>query len=164
MDYSSLRAEILFGSRAAACAPHVVTADTPKDASAPAKDKAIAEILSMSRTRIASRLIGDGDVALALGIPAGPLFTYDLERLAARPVTDETPLAERERIAVARQAWRSLTRQTLDVGRADVRAALESFVGDLLTDDQAAAIKALAETPERITADDVSRALRGPWE
>ncbi len=43
---------------------------------------AIAAILSEGRTCIVSREVGDGAVAIALGIPGGPVFLYQLELAA----------------------------------------------------------------------------------
>lgn len=161
MDYAALYAEILSRED---CGPYVVTNDMPKDPDYAAKDRAIAELLSAGRTRIASRLVGDGAVSLALGIPAGPLFLYQLELAATTtPAPDATP-EQIAQHAIARQAWRSLEKSMLDIGRQDVRAALDAFVGVLLTPDQCAAIKGLAVVPDTVTADHVSRALRGPWE
>lgn len=161
MDYAALRAEIL--SRPD-CVPYAVTPNMPKDPDYAAKDRAIAQLISAGRTRIASRLVGDGEVSLALDIPAGPLFLYQLELAATTaPAPDATP-EQIAQHAVARQAWRSLEKGALDVGRADVRAALDAFVGVLLTAQQCEQIKALALVDDPITADQVSRALRGPWE
>lgn len=161
MDYAALRAEILARPD---CAPLAVTPDVPKDPAAPAKDRQIAALLSEGRTRIASRLIGDGEIALALGIPGGPVFLYQLEQAASTPPAPDATPDQIAQHAVARQAWRSIEKGALDVGRAEVRAALDMFVGVLLTTEQAAAVKALAEQPDTVTADQVSRALRGPWE
>ena len=157
----TLRDEILTGPKAAECAPHVVTNDMPKDADYMAKDQAIADILNAGRPpKIRQREVGDGLISLALGVPAGPVFLMQLEMLANMPVTAETPVEQLAQIAVARQAWRSLNRSGFDVGDATARAGLDMFVGSLLTADQAAAVKALAETPDVVTAADVSVALR----
>lgn len=161
MDYAVLRAEILGRPDTA---PLAVTPDMPKDSAAPAKDRQIAALLSEGRTRVAPREVGDGEVSLALGIPAGPLFLYQLELAATTQPPADATQEQITQHAVARQAWRSLEKAAFDVGRADVRAALDAFVGVLLTADEAASIKALADQPETITADQVSRALRGPWE
>jgi hypothetical protein len=157
----TLRDEILTGPKAAECAPHVVTNDMPKDPDYMAKDQAIADILNAGRPpKIAKAEVGDGLISLALGVPAGPVFLMQIEMLADMPVTAETPVEQMAQIAVARQAWRSLNRSGFDVGDMTVRAGLDMFVGSLLTADQAAAIKALAETPDVVTAADVSVALR----
>ena len=161
----TLRDEILSGPKAAECAPHVVTNDMPKDPDYMTKDQAIADLLNAGHApKIIKLEVGDGLISLALGVPAGPVFLMQLEMLANQAVTLETPAEQMAQIAVARQAWRSLNRAGFDVGDATVRAGLDMFVGSLLTADQATAIKALAETPDVVTAAEVSRALRGPWE
>lgn len=161
----TLRDEILTGAKAAECAPHVVTNDMPKDPDYMTKDQAIADLLNAGRApKIIKREVGDGMISLALGVPDGPVFLMQLEMLANQTVTLDTPTEQMAQIAVARQAWRSLNRAGFDVGDTTVRAGLDMFVGSLLTADQATAIKALAETPDFVTAAEVSRALRGPWE
>lgn len=157
----TLREEILTGPKAADCAPYVVTNDMPKDLDYMAKDQSIADILNQGRApKIIKREVGDGLISLALGVPAGPVFLMQLEMLSNMPVTQDTPLEQMAQIAVARQAWRSLIKGGFDVGDMTVRAGLDMFVGSLLTAEQASAIKALAETPDIVTAADVSIALR----
>ena len=159
-----LQAEILDGPRSAECAPFVNDGSDPaRKASAPADDAAIAEILSEGRTRIVSREIGDGAVAIALGIPGGPVFLYQLE-LAAETVPGASATDEQiAQHAIARQAWRSLQKAALDIGNPVVRSAIDAMVGTLLTAEQASAVKALAEIPDPVTVADVSLAMRGPW-
>ena len=157
----TLREEILTGPKAADCAPYVVTNDMPKDLDYMAKDQSIADILNQGRApKIIKREVGDGLISLALGVPAGPVFLMQLEMLSNMPVTQDTPLEQMAQIAVARQAWRSLIKGGFDVGDMTVRAGLDMFVGTLLTQEQAGAVKALAEVPDVVTAADVSRALR----
>ena len=157
----TLREEILTGPKAAECAPFVITNDMPKDPDYMTKDQAIADILNQGRApKIVSKLLGDGDIALELGIPAGPAFLLQLETVAGSGPTQDTPPEQIAQIAVARQAWRSLCKSGLDAGLPSVRAALDLFVGTLLTQEQAGAVKALAEVPDVVTAADVSRALR----
>ena len=164
MMYRDMQTEILSGPKAAACAPFVNDGTDPaRKSTAPADDAAIAAILSAGRVVVTSREIGDGAVSIALGIPDGPLFLYQLETLADTPPADGAEQAEIIAHAVARQAWRSLSKAAFDVGNAAVRAGIDLFVGSLLTAEQAQAIKALAEAAETITAADVSRAMRGPW-
>ena len=158
---SALRDEILTGPKAADCAPYVVTNDMPKDLDYMAKDQSIADILNQGRApKIIKREVGDGLISLALGVPAGPVFLMQLEMLSNMPVTQDTPLEQMAQIAVARQAWRSLIKGGFDVGDMTVRAGLDMFVGSLLTAEQASAIKELAESPDIVTAADVSIALR----
>lgn len=157
----TVRDEILTGPKAAECAPFVVTNEMPKDPDYMTKDQAIADILNQGRApKIVKREVGDGLISLALGVPDGPVFLMQLEMLSNLPVTQETPLEQLAQIAVARQAWRSLIKGGFDVGDMTVRAGLDMFVGSLLTAEQASAIKALAESPDIVTAADVSRALR----
>lgn len=157
----TLREEILTGPKAADCAPYVVTNDMPKDLDYMAKDQSIADILNQGRApKIIKREVGDGLISLALGVPAGPVFLMQLEMLSNMPVTQDTPLEQMAQIAVARQAWRSLIKGGFDVGDMTVRAGLDMFVGSLLTAEQASAIKELAESPDIVTAADVSIALR----
>ena len=165
MDYNALRAEILNGPKAADCAAFAVTNEAPKDPGYKAKDQAVADLLNAGRTpKIVRKEVGDGAISLALGIPGGPIFLLQLEMLANTAIAPETAPEQLAAIAVARQTWRSLNRAGFDVGSPEVRAGLDLFVGSLLTAEQAATIKALAEVPDIITAADVSRALRGPWE
>lgn len=157
----TVRDEILTGPKAAECAPFVVTNEMPKDPDYMTKDQAIADILNQGRApKIVKREVGDGLISLALGVPDGPVFLMQLEMLSNMPVTQDTPLEQMAQIAVARQAWRSLIKGGFDVGDMTVRAGLDMFVGSLLTAEQASAIKALAETPDVVTAADVSIALR----
>ncbi|HRD68281.1 MAG TPA: hypothetical protein PKY50_19295 [Candidatus Competibacter sp.] len=162
MDYLALQSEILGGPRAAECAPFVNDGSDPsRKSTAPADDQAIAAILTPGRTTPGDALISDGDVAIALGIPAGPLFLYQLEQAANAPTGQSAQ--EIAIHAVARQAWRSIQRGDFKIGNLTVRAAIDAMIGTLLTADQATAIKALAEIPAPVTAAEVSRAMRGPW-
>lgn len=163
-QYEALKAEILADPD---CAPLAVTNDAPKveGSVVAAKDREIARILTSKRApAVKSKEVGDGAVALALGIQAGPVFLLKLEALANMAFNESTPAEQLAQIALARQAWRSLLSKSFDVGLASVRAGLDLFVGTLLNAEGAAAIKALAETPNTVTAEEVSRALRGPWE
>lgn len=159
-----LQDEILSGPRAEDCAPHVNDGSDPaRKSSAPADDAAIAAILSDGRARIVSREVGDGAVAIALGIPGGPVFLYQLE-LAAETAPGASATDEQiAQHAIARQAWRSLQKAALDIGNPVVRSAIDAMVGTLMTAEQAAAVKALAEVPDPVTVVDVSLAMRGPW-
>ena len=122
---------------------------------------AIADALSAGRTKIISREVGDGAIALALGTPAGPIFMLQLEQIANTPVTEATPPELVAQIAVARQAWRSINRVGFDVGNQGVRAGIDAMVGTLLTAEQAEAIKALAVVPDPVTSREVTKALEG---
>lgn len=122
---------------------------------------AIADALSAGRTKVISREVGDGAIALALGTPAGPIFMLQLEQIANTPVTEATPPELVAQIAVARQAWRSINRVGFDVGNPGVRAGIDAMVGTLLTSEQAEAIKALAVVPDPVTSQEVTKALDG---
>ena len=124
-------------------------------------DGAIAAALSQGRTKVVSREVGDGAIALALGTQAGPLFLYKLKKLAATTLPDNATDAQIIPVAVAQQAVESLAKVGFDVGNPDVRAGLFMFEGTLLTSEQIEAIKALAVVPDVITAQDVAKALEG---
>lgn len=165
MDYRALQTEILSGPKAVDCVAYVNDGSDPsRKASAPSDDATIAAILSAGRVTIAQRQINDGDAAIALGVPGGPLFLYQLELAATSDLAQGATAQQVALYAVARQAWRSLTRGTFDIGNSVVRQAIDAMVDTLLTAEQATTLKALAEVPAPITAAEVSRALRGPWE
>lgn len=124
-------------------------------------DGAIAAALSQGRTKVVSREVGDGAIALALGTQAGPLFLYKLKKLAATVLPDNATDAQIIPVAVAQQAVESLAKVGFDVGNPDVRSGLSMFEGTLLTSEQIEAIKALAVVPDVITAQDVAKALEG---
>lgn len=124
-------------------------------------DGAIAAALSQGRTKVVSREVGDGAIALALGTQVGPLFLYKLKKLAATVLPDDATDAQIIPVAIAQQAVESLAKVGFDVGNPDVRAGLSMFEGMLLTSEQIEAIKALAVVPDVITAQDVAKALEG---
>ena len=124
-------------------------------------DGAIADALSQGRTKVVSREVGDGAIALALGTQAGPLFLYKLKKLAATVLPDDATDAQIIPVAIAQQAVESLAKVGFDVGNPDVRSGLSLFEGTLLTSEQIEAIKALAVVPDVITAQDVAKALEG---
>ncbi len=159
-----LQAEILSGPRAADCAQYVNDGTDPaRKHTARSDDEAIAEILSEGRTMVVEKLISDSDVAVALGIPAGPMFLYRLESLATTPPPAEAAEQQIVAHAVARQAWRSLEKGVFNIGAPSVRSAIDSFVGTILTAEEATAVKAMAEVPAPVSASEVSNAMRGPW-
>ena len=124
-------------------------------------DGAIAAALSQGRTKVVSREVGDGAIALALGTQVGPLFLYKLKKLAATVLPDDATDEQIIPVAIAQQAVESLAKVGFDVGNPDVRAGLSMFEGTLLTSEQIEAIKALAVVPDVITAQDVAKALEG---
>ena len=124
-------------------------------------DGAIAAALSQGRTKVVSREVGDGAIALALGTQAGPLFLYKLKKLAATVLPNDATDEQIIPVAIAQQAVESLAKVGFDVGNPDVRAGLSMFEGTLLTSEQIEAIKALAVVPDVIAAQDVAKALEG---
>lgn len=124
-------------------------------------DGAIASALSQGRTKVVSREVGDGAIALALGTQAGPLFLYKLKKLAATALPDDATEEQIIPVAQAQQAVESLAKVGFDVGDPDVRSGLSLFEGTLLTSAQIEAIKALAVVQDVITAQDVAKALEG---
>ena len=124
-------------------------------------DGAIAAALSQGRTKVVSREVGDGAIALALGTQAGPLFLYKLKKLAATVLPNDATDEQIIPVAIAQQAVESLAKVGFDVGNPDVRSGLSMFEGTLLTSEQIEAIKALAVVPDVITAQDVAKALEG---
>ena len=124
-------------------------------------DGAIAAALSQGRTKVVSREVGDGAIALALGTQAGPLFLYKIKKLAATVLPNDATDEQIIPVAIAQQAVESLAKVGFDIGNPDVRSGLSMFEGTLLNSEQIEAIKALAVVPDVITAQDVAKALEG---
>lgn len=122
---------------------------------------AIAEALSVGRTKIVSNEVGDGAISLALGTPAGPLFLLTLEGIANTPIAVEMAPEQIAQIAICRQAWRSINRVGFDVGNQGVRDGIDSMIGTLLTQEQADAIKALAVVDDPVSSQEVTKVLEG---
>lgn len=134
--------------------------DAVRNDSPPVPDTvAIAAAISIGRTKAVHKPIGRGEVALALGVPSGPLFVYQLSRMANTPPGDDATDAQVAAFATAWQAWDSLDKGTFDVGNPAVRSALDLFVGTLLTADQAAVFKALADVSDPYAEFDVRCAI-----
>lgn len=162
MDYQSLWAEIQANP---ACAPYIHTNDMEKlpTPEVQAKDQAIADILNVGRVRLVDNLIGEGSITEALGVPAGSVFIYNLQLAAHQALPAEPTAEDVARKAMIEQAWRLIDKAHLNVGSPAVRAGMDAFVAfGLLTSEQAAAIKRLAEVPVRLTLADISKAVRGP--
>lgn len=124
---------------------------------------AIAAAVSVGRTRVQQpTFVGDGLIADAIGLPAGPVFLYQLQQLAEAPLAENpTP----EQLAVHAQlvlAWRLIREGKLDVGLPSVRASLGAFVGLLpgFTQEMADAILALAVRPAPVGVAEVIEAMR----
>lgn len=142
----ALQAEILASE---ACAPHVHTNDMPKISSveAAAKDRAIAAILSAGRTRVKATEIGKGTIIEVLGLDNGNAFLDALDANTA-----------------LRHVKHLLTEGRLRLDSDLVTNMLAGFVQASQLPQQAAdALLALTREPDPVTADQVSRAVRGPW-
>lgn len=155
MDYHALWAEIQARPE---CAPHIVPSD-PKVplVVARAGDQAIADILSAGRTKIVQRMVSERGI---------------LNDYPAGPVAADAVLTKLETFAGAGHALSSVVGRAIrflrdpdgiDIGAASTRAMLMALAGaSVLTDEEAANLMKLAEQPDIITVDDVSRAVRGP--
>jgi hypothetical protein len=173
MDYHALWAEIQANP---ACAPHIHTNDMPKigSAEAVAKDRAIADILSDGRKRRQSNMITERGVREALPILDASVFLKalreletatelpagiaDLLTLAGVPADDHWAYLE-----TLKCGWSWLRGDGLDVGSDKVAEMLELIGGGIPASAAAClALTDLAWVDDPITADDVSRAVRGP--
>lgn len=155
MDYAALWSEI---QSRPDCAPHVVPS-LPKVAAevALAGDQAIADLLNAGRVRVGPRSLSER--AILAEYPDGPVAAdavlVKLEQYAA----GAHPLS-----SVLSRALRLLRDpEGLDFGTAATRQMLDALAtAGGITAAEAAALKALAEQPETLTAADISRAVRGP--
>lgn len=132
-----------------ACAQYVHTNDMPKISGQEAylKDKAIADIVSVGRTRTKPTEIGKGTIIEVLGLSTGNAFLDAVDGTAD-----------------LRHVKHLLTEGRLRVDSPMVATLLAGFVeAGLLNQGQADALLALGREPDPYTADQVSRALRGPW-
>jgi hypothetical protein len=147
MDYAALKAEIHANP---ACADALEAKDCA----------ALAAIVSTGRKAAVSREVGEGLISDALGIPAGPIFIKTLNAMAAATLPEGAPPEQQAQKAMIEQAARLIDKASLNVGMPSVRAGIDMMVGVLpLTQEQADAIKALAEMPAPVTAQDVARAV-----
>lgn len=180
-DYEALRDEILSGPRAEQCAPHVLLNRQEGDPKAPsaevfAKDSAIAAILSAGRTVYASTRLSSLGLASRIadiGALPGPLVSemilQKIEGFAtACLATDgnEAPaVAARLFGAQIKRQMKHLEGAGIDFGDIDMHAMFDRMVaGGGLSEEEAAAMKAVSLADAPVSAADVSRALRGPWE
>lgn len=155
MDYAALLAEIQANPD---CAPHIVPSVPKVDvAIAVAHDLAIADILSVGRTRIASRSLSER--AILAEYPAGPVAADAVLVKLETYASAGQPLS-----SVLNRALRLLRDpEGLDFGAAAVRSMLDALAAaGAITGDESAALQGLALTPDPVTAADVSRAVRGP--
>lgn len=171
----NLQAEILADAE---CTPFVHTNDMPKIGSdeAAAKDQAIATIRNGKRpAKPRPCLLSERGVRSSLSIAQGALLVKTLRELeaAAEPPAwlsaalgaMNVPAADQWAYFDALQcghAW--LRAEGLDVGvqrTRDMLDVLAAGVPGLV--EAAATLKAMGLQPDPITADLVSRAVRGPW-
>ena len=173
-ELRALQAQILANH---ACQQHVITNDMPRIASAEAfaKDAAIAEILSVGRTRLAPFMISERGVRANLPIKDGALFIKTLRDLSEASDVPAWLSAALGQIGVAEEdkwayfdtlqcGYTWLRADGLDVGEATVRQLLDLLgLGVPPLAGAIAHLKSLGMEPDPITAADVSLALRGPW-
>lgn len=153
MNYQELKAKILTGPAATACAQYVVLPEDPKVPGHIVRDmdQAIAEIINSADPmlgEVQSRLIGIGTVLNALGPTDGAAVLDTLDAMRAQ-------------VSPLKWAWTLLERDALDVGLEATRAQLQALVGTAFAQPQADAILNLARSSVAVTGADVSIALRG---
>lgn len=131
------------------CAEYVHTNDMPKISSTEAatKDKAIADIISVGRTRAKAFEIGKGTIVEVLGLAGANAFLDIIDG-------DTT----------YRHVKHLLQNGRLRVDSALVVQLVQGFMqAGVISANGGAALLALGREPDPVTAADVSRALRGPW-
>jgi hypothetical protein len=153
----ALQAEILANP---ACQPFIHTNEMPKisGVEAMAKDRAIAEIISAGRTKTVSHFASERGV---------------LERYPGGPLEADTLLGKLEAFAqtthpMARIVGRALKflaqPEGLDVGSPATQTLLGQLAaGGVITATERAGLQAMATVPDPVTAEQVGRAIRGPW-
>lgn len=135
-----------------------------------ARDAKIAQILSAKRTRFVSRRLSS--LGLAERFPAsgqlpGPLYCESvlqkMEGFAAAAVQEQDPAIALFGGQIRRQ-MAHLAGDGIDFGAPALHTMFDAMVSaGAITENDARALKSVALEPEVITADEVSRALRGPW-
>lgn len=110
--------------------------------------QAIADALSVGRVQVVPRQIGFGAVLDTLGDDAGALVLDTIDSL--RPMVPKL-----------KYVWVLLDKGELDVGMSSVRAGLDGLAAQGgMTEDQAGALKSLAEVPAPVSARDVELAMK----
>jgi len=110
---------------------------------------ALADALSVGRTRLETRMIGIGAVLEAIGPEGGAALLDTLSALSAQN-------------SVIKWAMHLLDKGELDVSLASTRAQLDGMAeAGILSPDDADAIKVLAVVPDVITSQMVSAAMEG---
>ena len=107
-------------------------------------DGAIATALSTERVKLAPTEIGNGGILEAIGMADGNIL---LDVINSAPDF--------------RHVKSLLEQGRLRIDSALVRATLDSLVPAVLTSDQATKLKALAEVPDPVSAQQVAQALEG---
>lgn len=159
MNYSTLRAEILIGPLAATLAQYVVDQNAPAQ-NAYLKDKAIADVLNAENgTRIVEDFVNAIELMSRLGAVAAATILDKLETASG-----SHPVLKWALVAINSETG-------INIGDPQTVAVIDALAADtVLTSEEAAAIKALAERPSSrayavfgspVTAADVSIALRG---
>ena len=168
----ALQAEILADEE---CKPFVVTADDEKT-DAIERDRTIAAIRNGKRPpRLRPHMISERGVRAALPIIEGALLIKTLRDLSAAVTMPPWLGAVLGAVKVPEAAqwayfdtmqcgYTWLRGDGLDLGSTTTRDMLGLIAGGVPELAPAVAkLRALAEEPDTITADEVSRALRGPW-
>lgn len=131
------------------CAQYVHTNDMPKinSTEAAAKDKAIADIISVGRTRPKAYEIGKGTIVEVLGLAGANAFLDIIDG-----------------DATYRHVKHLLQDGRLRVDSALVVQLVQGFMqAGVISANGGAALLALGREPDPVTAAEVSRAVRGPW-
>jgi hypothetical protein len=161
----------------AECAPHVHTNDMPRISSEEVrvKDAAVAQIISGKRTRLVSKTVTERGVRAAMSIMDGSLFIKTLRELSeatTAPAWLTTVLTAMGVPGPAQWAYFEtlqcgypwLRADGLDVGEPTVRQLLDLLAAGVPSLGAATVqLKSLGVVPDPVTADQVSRAVRGPW-
>lgn len=122
----------------------------------------IAATVNAGRTRVVETRIKQRHVLSALGAEEGAAV---LDAIAAAAPSDGlTPARRKQRpLAYAVEMLHPRSAEGLDVADPQTRAQLDGLAAaGLMTADQAAKLKALAERPDPVTDYDVSRAMHSP--
>lgn len=175
MDYNELWAEIQANP---ACAPYITPSEPKVSAEiARANDQAIADIISVGRWRRVSRMITERGIREALPIKDASVFLRTLRELstATEIPPDIATLLTAAGVDSAdhwayletlKCGWGWLqTEEGLDIGSQRVIEMLQLIGGGIIeTSPACIALSQLSLVEDRVTAADVSRAVRGPRE
>lgn len=137
-------------------APYRVTPDLPKDPDYAAKDAAIATILRAKGVGASSRAV---PCHLAKRLLIKRLQWLGIVEAAGKP---EHPARQAAYAAVALAEDARMDADFMDEAAGPLLSALVS--AGLIDESTKQALQAMSFVPSGITAEHVSRALRGPWE